>query len=282
MDKSLVNKARRILASVLITALCVCNMAVPAFAEEAVAASFRLYQTEGTVTVQNQNGKEMTAMQDMKLFNGYQVSTEQKSYAWFEADSTKLFKMDAVSNLEVRKKGKQSELLLNSGNLFFNVTEHLQDDEVLNIRIPNPFMPDTPQRIATDTSQKLSIRFGETIKSYLASPELSLSDLQAIPAVFAGWLRYLMGVDDNGDAFELSPDPLLATVRPYVQDLKLGAPADRETLSKTLAPLLSDASIFGVDLIFAGLSDRVLNAFVSMLQGPGAVADTLAALTAQF
>ena len=42
-------------------------------------------------------------------------------------------------------------------------------DEVLNIRIPNPFMPDTPQRIATDTSQKLSIRFGETIKSYLAS-----------------------------------------------------------------------------------------------------------------
>lgn len=143
-------------------------------------------------------------------------------------------------------------------------------------------MPDTPQRIATDTSQKLSIRFGETIKSYLASPELSLSDLQAIPAVFAGWLRYLMGVDDNGDAFDLSPDPLLATVRPYVQDLKLGAPADRETLSKTLAPLLSDASIFGVDLISAGLSDRVLDAFVSMLQGPGAVADTLAALTAQF
>ena len=51
-----------------------------------------------------------------------------------------------------------------------------------------------------------------------------------------------------------------------MQDLKLGAPADRETLSKTLAPLLSDASIFGVDLISAGLSDRVLNAFVSMLQ----------------
>ena len=57
MDKSLVDKARRILASVLIAALCVCNMAMPAFAEEAVAASFRLYQTEGTVTVQNQNGK---------------------------------------------------------------------------------------------------------------------------------------------------------------------------------------------------------------------------------
>ena len=36
-------------------------------------------------------------------------------------------------------------------------------DEVLNVRIPNPFMPDTPQRIATDTSQKVGIRYGETI-----------------------------------------------------------------------------------------------------------------------
>ena len=134
MGKYLVEKVRRILAAVLITALCICNMAVPAFAEEAVAASFRLSKTEGTVTVQNQNGKEITAMQDMKLFNGYQLETAQQSYAWFEADSAKLFKMDAVSNLEVRKKGKKSELLLNSGNLFFNVTEHLQDDEVLNIR----------------------------------------------------------------------------------------------------------------------------------------------------
>ena len=155
-------------------------------------------------------------------------------------------------------------------------------DTVLQVRVPNPFMPDTPQRIATDTSQKLAIRFGETIKAYAASDELYVKDLKMIQLVFAGWLRYLMGVDDNGDAFDLSPDPLLATVRPYVQDLKLGAPADREALSKTLAPLLSDASIFGVDLISAGLSDRVLNAFVSMLQGPGAVADTLAALTAQF
>ena len=37
--------------------------------------------------------------------------------------------------------------------------------EVLEKRLPNPFMPDTPQRIACDTSQKVPIRFGETIKS---------------------------------------------------------------------------------------------------------------------
>lgn len=38
-------------------------------------------------------------------------------------------------------------------------------DTVVKVRLPNPFMPDTPQRIATDTSQKLAIRFGETIKN---------------------------------------------------------------------------------------------------------------------
>ncbi len=56
--------------------------------------------------------------------------------------------------------------------------------EVLTVRIPNPFMPDTPQRIATDTSQKLPIRFGETIKAYQASDTLDLADLKMIPLVF--------------------------------------------------------------------------------------------------
>ena len=57
-------------------------------------------------------------------------------------------------------------------------------DEVLQIRVPNPFMPDTPQRIACDTSQKLSIRFGETIKEYMARPELDVKSLKLSP-----WFR---------------------------------------------------------------------------------------------
>ena len=49
-------------------------------------------------------------------------------------------------------------------------------DEVVQKRIPNPFMPDTPQRIACDTSQKLSIRFGETIKAYQKRSDLNVAD----------------------------------------------------------------------------------------------------------
>ena len=145
-------------------------------------------------------------------------------------------------------------------------------DTVLNVRLPNPFMPDTPQRIATDTSQKLAIRFGETIKAYEASKELHTYDLTLIPLVFAGWLRYLMGIDDNGNPFTLSPDPMLSLVQPYFSDIHLGDIIDVETL---LAPLLSNATIWGVNLYHVGLADTVCTFFSEMIKSPGAVLNTL-------
>lgn len=145
-------------------------------------------------------------------------------------------------------------------------------DEVVNVRIPNPFMPDTPQRIACDTSQKLPIRFGETIKAYAKSATLDVTDLKLIPLVYAGWLRYLMAVDDNGKAFELSPDPLLENVTPYVADYELSnAPKD---LSK-LDALLANDKIFGVNLIEIGMADLVKSYFTELSAGVGAVTATL-------
>jgi len=144
-------------------------------------------------------------------------------------------------------------------------------DAVVNVRIPNPFMPDMPQRIATDTSQKLPIRFGETIKAYLASDDLDVNDLKLIPLVHAGWLRYLMGVDDRGEAFEQSPDPLLETAKAYVKDMKLGEKPD----TKKLEGLLRNASIFGVDLVDAGLAEKVYDYFTELTAGIGAVRKTL-------
>ena len=150
-------------------------------------------------------------------------------------------------------------------------------DTVLNVRIPNPFMPDTPQRIATDTSQKLAIRFGETIKAYAAAPSLNVADLKLIPLVFAGWLRYLMGVDDNGNAFTPSPDPMLAEASSYVADVKLGEAFDAK---KTLAPILSNAKIWGVDLCALDMDTLVCDYFTELTAGTGAVAATLAKYTA--
>lgn len=145
-------------------------------------------------------------------------------------------------------------------------------DTVLNVRVPNPFMPDTPQRIATDTSQKLAIRFGETIKAYQADPELDVRSLKLIPLVFAGWLRYLMAIDDEGNAFEPSSDPLLDTVRPYVAGLELKEGQDVEA---AVAPVLKMKQIFGVDLYEAGLADMVIGYLKELTAGVGAVRATL-------
>lgn len=151
-------------------------------------------------------------------------------------------------------------------------------DTVLNVRVPNPFMPDTPQRIATDTSQKLSIRFGQTIKNYI-SRGLDISDLKLIPLVFAGWLRYLMAIDDKGEAFELSPDPLLTKVCPCVADISLGA-NDKAYIESKVSELLHDETIFGVDLYEAGLADLVITYFVELTAGVGAIRETLKKYTA--
>ncbi len=145
-------------------------------------------------------------------------------------------------------------------------------DTVLNVRIPNPFMPDTPQRIATDTSQKLAIRFGETIKAYHASKQHQVSDLKMIPLVFAGWLRYLMAVDDAGRPFALSPDPLLETFCPYVAGIRLGEAADVETL---LRPVLQNKAVFGVDLYEVGMAETVCGYFRELTAGTGAVRKVL-------
>ncbi len=144
-------------------------------------------------------------------------------------------------------------------------------DQVVTMRIPNPFMPDTPQRIATDTSQKLSIRFGETIKAYIRNG-MNLADLKLIPLVYAGWLRYLMAIDDAGNAFTPSSDPLLEEASAYVKDYSLSAePKDLEKLN----PLLSNEKIFGVDLLAIGMADTVKNYFAELSSGVGAIRATL-------
>ena len=145
-------------------------------------------------------------------------------------------------------------------------------DTVVNVRLPNVFMPDSPQRIATDTSQKLAIRFGETIKAYQKSPDLNVDDLKIIPMVFAGWLRYVMGVDDNGDAFAPSDDPLLAETQKALSGIQLGSQGAH---SDALRPILSNAAIFGVNLYEAGLGERTEQYFSELIAGPGAVRATL-------
>jgi fructuronate reductase len=145
-------------------------------------------------------------------------------------------------------------------------------DDVLTKRLPNPYMPDAPQRIATDTSQKLPVRFGQTLKAYTLRPDLDISELSMIPLTFAGWLRYLMGVDDEGKAFTLSSDPRLEELRSVMSEVKVG---QKLTNEDGIDRLLKDQSIFAIDLFRYGMADKVKAILTEMLAGPGAIRKTL-------
>ena len=143
-------------------------------------------------------------------------------------------------------------------------------DEVVGKRFPNPFMPDAPQRIATDTSQKVGIRFGETIKSYVAENR-DLDSLNALPLAIAGWLRYLLAVDDELKPIEVSPDPMKDELQGKLAGITVGKP---ETYQGQLKGILSNAAIFGSDLTKTSLAARIEAMFVEELAGAGAVRAT--------
>lgn len=145
-------------------------------------------------------------------------------------------------------------------------------DEVIEKRLPNPFIPDTPQRIATDTSQKMAIRFGETIKSYMADPKLNAGELTFIPLAIAGWLRYLLGTDDKLMPMEVSSDPMLSELQGMLAGVESGRP---ETYKGNLKDILSNSVLFGVDLNDAGLSEKVEGMFLELIAGEDAVRNTL-------
>lgn len=140
--------------------------------------------------------------------------------------------------------------------------------QVINDRLPNPNIPDMPQRIATDTSQKVGIRYGETIKSYVKSDELDASELNAIPLAIAGWMRYLLAVDDSGNAFERSADPMLDSLTKKLSGVRIG---DTGSAEGKLTEILSDEGLFGINLYTAGIGEKIEMYFKEMIKGTGAV-----------
>lgn len=144
-------------------------------------------------------------------------------------------------------------------------------DEVLQIRMSNPYLGDTSQRIAVDISQMVGIRFGETIKSYVRKYG-SAERLTGIALAIAGWLRYLLELDDQGKHFNPAPDPMIPELQKYLKGVRFGKP---ESLDGQLHPILSNANVFGSDLYSSGIGTRIERMFCEEIQGPGAVRETL-------
>ena len=144
-------------------------------------------------------------------------------------------------------------------------------DELFDNRFPNEYLGDTNLRLAVDVSQMVGIRFGETIKAYVRKFG-NASALTAIPLGIAGWLRYMLGVDDAGQKYELAPDPMKEEIGEQLRDIVIGKP---ETLRDQLKPILSNERLFFTDLYKAGVGEKIETMFREMIAGPGAVRATI-------
>ncbi|MDD6324628.1 MAG: mannitol dehydrogenase family protein [Lachnospiraceae bacterium] len=144
-------------------------------------------------------------------------------------------------------------------------------DELFTDRFPNEYLGDTNLRLATDTSQGVGVRFGETIKAYVKKYG-SAERLTAIPLGIAGWLRYMLGIDDMGNTYELAPDPMVPEIQAALSSVVFGDPS---SLTDQLHPILSNEKVFFIDLYKAGLGEKIEGMFREMIAGKGSTKATI-------
>lgn len=144
-------------------------------------------------------------------------------------------------------------------------------DELMNDRFPNVYLGDTCLRLCTDSSQGLGVRFGVTVQSYVEKYG-DAKKLIGIPLAITGWLRYLLGVDDEGNKYELAPDPMAAEIKERLEDIVVGDPS---SLKDQLKWILSNESVFFINLYDAEIGTLIEDMFREEIAGPGAVRATV-------
>ncbi|ADO48568.1 mannitol dehydrogenase family protein [[Enterobacter] lignolyticus] len=126
--------------------------------------------------------------------------------------------------------------------------------DLLIARYSNPALRHRTWQIAMDGSQKLPQRMLDSVRWHLAhNSEFSLLALGV-----AGWMRYVGGIDEQGDAIDVC-DPLLSTLQSAVQNS-----AEGEARVKAL---LGIDAIFGNELpLEARFVAQVTAAYLSLLE----------------
>ena len=93
----------------------------------------RILRMEGEVSLE-ENGKKKTATENLRLNSGNALSTEIKSLVSIGLDDTKIVTLDELSRAIFNQAGRQLDLELTDGSLFFEVQKALEDDETMDIR----------------------------------------------------------------------------------------------------------------------------------------------------
>ena len=102
------------------------------FRSQIRATTMRILRIEGEVTLED-NGKPKSITNNMRLNSGNALSTAVKSLVSIGLDEVKIVTLDERSRAIFNQKGKQLDLELTDGSLFFEVQKPLEDDETFDI-----------------------------------------------------------------------------------------------------------------------------------------------------
>ncbi len=97
------------------------------------ATTMRILRIEGEVTLED-NGKPKSITNNMRLNSGNALSTAVKSLVSIGLDEVKIVTLDERSRAIFNQKGRQLDLELTDGSLFFEVQQPLAADETMDIR----------------------------------------------------------------------------------------------------------------------------------------------------
>lgn len=98
------------------------------------ATTMRLLRVEGTVNIEDSKGGTKPVIDNIRFQSGDALNTGLDGLASVGLDDTKIVTLQNDSRAEFTKKRKQLELRLTKGAVFFEVTEHLKDDETFEIK----------------------------------------------------------------------------------------------------------------------------------------------------
>lgn len=102
-----------------------------------LATTMRLLKIEGTVTIEDASGNVKPVIDNIRFQSGDTLSTGADGLASIGLDDTKIVTLQNDSSAQFIKNGKQIELKLKQGGVFFEVTEKLTDDETYEIETSN-------------------------------------------------------------------------------------------------------------------------------------------------
>ena len=130
------------------------------------AATIRMTSTEGDVTVKDSTGKELSKVDNMRLYSGNHIITDEESYAFFNLDDKKAVKLIDLSEAEIRQKDQKLQLLLDAGEIYLDVKEKLEQKKTLSIRSSNMVMgirgTKTSAAVVDLHKVRLNVYLGET------------------------------------------------------------------------------------------------------------------------